>query len=73
MVILTTMIGFAVLVIGRHLFWVFISGLGFTLGLLYGEQYLGGQPEWVILLFSLPELRFWARCWPIHCNVWPRA
>ena len=52
MVILTTMIGFAVLVIGRHLFWVFISGLGFTLGLLYGEQYLSGQPEWVILLFS---------------------
>jgi hypothetical protein len=52
MVILTTMIGFAVLVIGRHLFWVFVSGLGFVLGLIYGGQYLNTQPQWMILLLS---------------------
>lgn len=52
MLILTTMIGFAVLVIGRHLFWVFVSGLGFVLGLIYGGQYLNTQPYWVILLLS---------------------
>lgn len=52
MVILTTMIGFAVLVIGRHLFWVFVSGLGFVLGLIYGGQYLSTQPQWMILLLS---------------------
>ena len=52
MVILTTMIGFAVLVIGRHLFWVFVSGLGFVLGMIYGGQYLSTQPQWMILLIS---------------------
>ncbi len=52
MVILTTMIGFAVLVIGRHLFWVFVSGMGFVLGLIYGGQYLSTQPQWMILLIS---------------------
>ncbi len=52
MVILTTMIGFAVLVIGRQLLWVFVAGLGFTLSYLYGAQYLIGQPDWLLFLIS---------------------
>jgi len=52
MVVLTTMIGFAVLVIGRQLLWVFVAGLAFALSLVYGGQYLIGQPDWMILLIS---------------------
>ena len=53
MLILTTMIGFAVLVMGRQIFWVFVAGLGFALGVIYGGQFYSGQPEWVILIISV--------------------
>ncbi len=52
MLILTTLIGFVVLIMGRQIFWVFIAGLGFALGLIYGEQYYAGQPDWMLLLIS---------------------
>lgn len=52
MVILTTMIGFAVLIMGRQILWIFIAGMGFALGMIYGEQYLVGQPSWMLLLIS---------------------
>jgi hypothetical protein len=51
-VILTTMIGFAVLAMGRQIFWIFVAGLGFALGLIYGEQFFSEQPEWVILMIG---------------------
>lgn len=52
MLILTTLIGFVVLIMGRQIFWVFIAGLGFALGLIYGEQYYVGQPDWMLFLIS---------------------
>jgi hypothetical protein len=52
MVILTTMVGFAVLVIGRQIFWIFVAGLGFALGIIYGAQYYINQTDWMILLIS---------------------
>lgn len=52
MLILTTVIGFVVLIMGRQIFWVFIAGLGFALGMIYGEQFYTGQPDWMIFLIS---------------------
>jgi hypothetical protein len=46
------MIGLALLLIGRQLFWVAIAGLGFILGFSYVGQYYQGSTE-VILLISL--------------------
>jgi hypothetical protein len=46
------MIGFAVLVMGRQIFWVFVAGLGFALGVVFGEQFYSGQPEWIILVIG---------------------
>jgi hypothetical protein len=47
-----TILGFAVLVMGRHIFWVFIAGLGFAVGLYFTSQYYSTLPEWQILLIS---------------------
>ena len=52
MVILTTMIGLAILVIGRQLFWIFIAALVFMIGITYGEQLLINQPEWMLFAAS---------------------
>ena len=52
MLILTILIGFVVLVMGRQIFWVFIAGIGFALGVIYGEQFYAGQPDWMIFAFS---------------------
>ena len=52
LLILTTIIGLAVLVMGRQIFWVFIAGLGFALGLLISTQFYDAQYEWQILLIS---------------------
>jgi len=52
MLILTILIGFVVLIMGRQIFWVFIAGIGFALGLIYGEQFYVGQPDWMIFTIS---------------------
>ena len=52
MLILSAMIGFAVLVMGRQLFWVTVAGLGFVLGMDYAVQYFQGSTQ-MILLISL--------------------
>jgi hypothetical protein len=51
-IIFTTGIGFAMLVMGRQLFWIFIAGLGFALGLLFGEQFVSGQSQLTIFFIS---------------------
>ena len=51
-ILLMTMIGFAVMVMGRHIFWVFIAGLGFVLGLYLSSNYYNAQFEWQVFLIS---------------------
>ena len=53
MLIITTFIGFGILIMGRQLFWLFLAGMGFILGLTYASQYYSGQPEWVILVVGM--------------------
>ncbi len=52
MLVIKAMIGFAVLVMGRQLFWVAVSGLGFALGMMYAPLLVRGSAG-SLLLFSL--------------------
>lgn len=46
-------IGAALLLFGRRLYWLFVGGMGFLLGLELGRNLLRGQPETTILIFAL--------------------
>ena len=50
--ILSIIVGVAVLIMGRQIFWVFIAGLGFVLGLLFSSQYYDAQFGWQTLFIS---------------------
>ena len=47
------LIGAALLLFGRRLFWLFVGGVGFLVGFNLASQALQGQPQWVILLTAL--------------------
>jgi hypothetical protein len=53
MVTFRILVGIAVLTLGRKLFWLFVGAVGFVLGMSLATQFLGGQPDWVILLIAL--------------------
>jgi hypothetical protein len=50
MIIFTVMIGLALLLIGRQLFWIAIAGLGFIFGMNYASQFIQTSPEATILI-----------------------
>jgi hypothetical protein len=47
------LIGAALLLFGRSLFWLFVGGVGFLVGFHFATQAFQGQPQWVILLIAL--------------------
>jgi len=49
----TLIVGLAVLVFGRRLFWLFVGAVGFLAGLQWARAALGDQPEWVIVVAAL--------------------
>jgi hypothetical protein len=51
--LLTTVIGFLVLIMGRQIFWIFIAGLSFALGLFISSQYFTVQFDWRVFLISI--------------------
>ena len=50
---LEILIGLALLLFGRKLFWLFVGGVGFIVGFQIAAQALQAQPDWVILLIAL--------------------
>src|SRR5215475_9970085 len=50
-------VGVALLLFGRRLYWVFVAGIGFLTGLEFAPEVLPGQPEWVILVAALVGAR----------------
>ena len=46
-------IGCALLVFGRRLFWLFIAAVGFVAGFQLARQYLGAQPVWALWVIGL--------------------
>ena len=53
MTIFEILLGLALLVAGRRLFWLFVGAMGFILGLILAGLLFKGQPEWVIIVASL--------------------
>jgi hypothetical protein len=51
--LLTIVLGIALLLFGRRLFWLFVAVAGFIAGLTFATQYMRGQPELVILLIAI--------------------
>jgi len=51
--IITILVGLALLLIGRQLFWVFVAAAGFILGSSLASQFLIGQSTLVILAVGL--------------------
>ena len=47
------LVGLALLVCGRRLYWLFVAGIGFLTGLALGPRLLVGQSEGMILLVAL--------------------
>ena len=51
--LLTLVLGIALLLFGRRLFWLFVAAAGFVAGLTFATQYMVGQPELIILLVAI--------------------
>lgn len=51
--IVAILVGIAVLVAGRQLFWLFVGTVGFVVGLSLAFQLLADQPTWLILLAAV--------------------
>lgn len=53
MLIFTVLIGLALLLIGRQLFWLAVAGLGFILSLNYASNFIQGSAQTVLLVSLL--------------------
>ena len=53
MIVLEILVGVALLSLGRKLFWLFVSGVGFASGALLATVVLQNQPIWVTLLVAV--------------------
>jgi hypothetical protein len=49
----TLVVGLAVLLFGRRLFWLFVGAVGFAVGLHVGRAAFGDGPEWFVLVAAL--------------------
>jgi hypothetical protein len=50
MPLIAILVGIAMLLFGRRLFWVFVAGIGFVSGALLAAEFLGEQEAWVVLV-----------------------
>jgi hypothetical protein len=51
--IVTVLIGAAVLLFGRRLFWLFVGAVGFIVGIELTTRFLQVQPEWLVILIGV--------------------
>jgi hypothetical protein len=52
MIPIQTVVGAAILILGRKLFWVFVGAIGFVLGMDIAGHFLQGRPDWLILIVA---------------------
>jgi drug/metabolite transporter (DMT)-like permease len=53
MALFNVLVGAALLLFGRRLFWLFVAGVGFVVGAALATQWFGGQSDWMVLLIAL--------------------
>ncbi len=53
MALFRLLLGIALLIMGRRLFWLFLGGVGFVFAFDFAEQTIHGQPHSVILMIAL--------------------
>ncbi len=53
MPILSVIIAAVLLFFGERLYWLFVGGIGFVVGMDLAGRGLAGQPEWIILLAAV--------------------
>lgn len=51
--ILSILVAVLLLFFGERLYWLFVGGVGFVVGLDFATRVLAGQPEWMILLAAV--------------------
>jgi hypothetical protein len=51
--IISVLIGGAILLFGRKLFWLFVAALGFAVGLEIAAYFMREPPQWMTLLVAL--------------------
>ena len=51
--LVTLLVGVALVTLGRELFWLFVGGVGFAVGVTLASQFVVGQPEWIGLGIAL--------------------
>ncbi len=49
----TLLVGLAVLLLGRRLFWLFVGAAGFLVGLHVARTMFAERPEWVVVALAL--------------------
>ncbi len=50
---ITLIVGLALLILGRKLFWLFVGAIGFLAGMQFASAYLQGHGENIVLIASL--------------------
>jgi hypothetical protein len=53
MPLIAILVGIAMLLFGRRLFWVFVAGIGFVSGALLAAEFLSEQEAWVLLVAAV--------------------
>ena len=51
--IISVIVGVAILLFGRKLFWLFVAALGFAVGLEIAAYFMKEPPQWMMLLVAL--------------------
>jgi hypothetical protein len=53
MALFNILVGAAILLFGRRLFWLFVAGVGFVVGAALATQWFGARSDWITLAVAL--------------------
>jgi len=53
MFLVSAFIGLLMVTMGRQLYWLFVAGIGFTLGIILATEYYNASSDWVMVFIAL--------------------